>query len=325
MQTDKNYSAYVIVPLYNVSIDNDILNMNIGEYNIVTNDFIFQNLDDKLYNKENLYEDIQKPHLGTECKRPLAKYALFKKIDYVGEFLNKNQQIQEQLVEDIAILLIAMRIAYKGNIQINRCYIFAERGYCSLNLNLSTSLDYIYNFIFIKNNMYFLDNYILSKNIIKFINEFKNDILMSKLALWIPISYFMSYYSTTDLIEKIIKLCTVWETTLLNDRKAELQYCLRVRGSSLLNSDLNLMFKIAYDIRSQLIHTGNINSTNLLHKLVDKGKDDTENLFIFIKDHMEPVTRDILKKIIIIHLKTGKNLEKIAKSIDDEIFTKLST
>lgn len=328
MPMDTTYSAYFIAPLYNVSITADVSNINLGNYNIITNDFIFQNLGKTLYGIEDLYVDIQKPQLGMICTRPVAKYMLFKRIDLYSdnvENFNNNKQIQEQIAKDVVCLLTTMRIVLGGNIQINRCYILSEREYHNFGLSLSTSLDHIDNSLYIENKIYHLDNYILSEENIKVINEYKENISKSNPAMWLPISYFMSYYSTTNLIEKIIKLCTVWETTLLNDRKTELQYCLMVRGSSLLNSNLNLLFKIAYDIRSQLIHTGNISTFNQLHKLVNTSKDDIENLFVFIKKFMEPVTREILKKFISIYIKTNKKLESIAKSIDDDIFTKLSS
>lgn len=329
MSSDEFYKSYFIVPLYNVSVNENIINEDLNGYKIVTNDFIFQNLDGKLFNSEDLYEDIKKPCAGMLYKRPLARYVLIKELDlfqgYDKEISDRNQSIRDNIAEDFSFLLTAMRLKYTGNIQVNRVYALADKEHCSFNLPLSTELSFIDRVFYIDTKMFWWDEYELSLDMWKNIWEYKNKISESASALWLPISYFMSYYSVVNLTEKIIKLCTVWETTLLNDRKSELQYCLMVRGSSLLKKDLSLIFKTAYDLRSQLLHSGNVTNFSLLRKVIsDSTKNDNERLFLFIKEYMEPITREILKKFIKNYLETPKSLEKIAQSLDKSVFQKLA-
>lgn len=329
MSSDKFYKSYFIVPLYNVSIDMDIINEELNGYKIVTDDFVFQNLTGKLFNPEDLYEDIKKPFAGMLSKRPLARYVLIKELKlfqgYDKEILDRNQSIRDKVVEDVSFLLTAMRLNCAGNIQINRGYALAEKEHCSFNLPLSTELNFIDNVFYIDTKIFWWNEYNLSRDTWKKIWEYKDKISKSAVALWLPISYFMSYYSVVNLTEKLIKLCTVWETTLLNDRKSELQYCLMVRGSSLLNKDLSLVFKTAYDLRSQLLHSGNVTNFSLLRKVIsDNTKNDIERLFVFIKEYMEPITREILEKFIENYLETQKSLEKIAQSLDKSVFQKLA-
>ena len=94
---------------------------------------------------------------------------------------------------------------------------------------------------------------------------------------------------------------------------------------SLLKKDLSLIFKTAYDLRSQLLHSGNVTNFSLLRKVIsDSTKNDNERLFLFIKEYMEPITREILEKFIKNYLETQKSLEKIAQSLDKSVFQKLA-
>jgi len=121
MSSDEFYKSYFIVPLYNVSVDKDIINEDLNGYKIVMNDFIFQNLNGKLFNPEDLYEDIKKLFAGMLYKRPLARCMLIKELDliqgYDKEISERNQSMRENAL--------------------------AEKEHCSFNLPLSTELNFI--------------------------------------------------------------------------------------------------------------------------------------------------------------------------------------
>lgn len=109
MSSDEFYKSYFIVPLYNVSVNENIINEDLNGYKIVTNDFIFQNLDGKLFNSEDLYEDIKKPCAGMLYKRPLARYVLIKELDlfqgYDKEISDRNQSIRDNIAEDFSFFI----------------------------------------------------------------------------------------------------------------------------------------------------------------------------------------------------------------------------
>ena len=47
---------------------------------------------------------------------------------------------------------------------------------------------------------------------------------------------------------------------------------------------------------------------------------DVSYMFYFVKNNLEPITRDIINKFVDLHIETGKNLEQLAQSIDDDFF-----
>ena len=92
-----------------------------------------------------------------------------------------------------------------------------------------------------------------------------------------------------------------------------------------MERNLSDVFKIAYEIRSKLLHTGTIpNLTKLANLIKVEDKTDISKIFIFLKDYLEPITREIINKFMINYIKTGKNLKHLSESIDEIILKKLS-
>lgn len=321
--------VYFIVPIYNVNVDEKLLNKSFAGFKILLNTAIFQKYREELYYPDDLFQDIELPQSGMLIKRPTARYVFLKKLyfynGYNEDINHKNNVIIDNEIQNFMNLIVAMRLLKSGNIQINRVYILGKAEHHSFNLSISSSLDAMNNF-FIDNKDYnFLSNYAISKKDLNNTLKIKNNLTKCHQNLWLPISYFMSYYKTPNLTDKLIRLCTIWEATLLNDCENELNYRLIIRGSAFLEKDLSEIFKIAYNIRSKLLHTGSIPKLTKLTSLIgSEDKTDISKIFIFLKDYLEPITRKIINKFMINHLKTGKNLKDLSESIDNAILKKLS-
>lgn len=321
--------TYFIAPIYNVNVDETLLGKSFAGFKILLNETIFQKYSKELYYPDDLFQDIENAKGGMLIKRPTARYVFFKKLylhnGYNEEINNKNNMIIENETENLTNLIVAMRLLKSGNIHINRVYILGKVEHHSFNLPISSFLDAMNN-SFIDNKDYnFWNNYEISKKDLNNTLKIKNNLTKCYRNLWLPISYFMSYYKTPNLTDKLIRLCTIWEATLLNDCKNELNYRLIVRGSAFLERNLSDVFKIAYEIRSKLLHTGTIpNLTKLANLIKVEDKTDISKIFIFLKDYLEPITREIINKFMINYIKTGKNLKHLSESIDEIILKKLS-
>ena len=117
---------------------------------------------------------------------------------------------------------------------------------------------------------------------------------------WLPLSYFNQYHSSKTPIDKLIKLSIVWESTILNGIQSELSYRFALRGTHLLKETLNFILKTAYDVRSCIVHTGDIDSSaaKKMRNLFNEDDSDSLVFFKFIKDYLEPVTRNILNEFL---------------------------
>ena len=89
------------------------------------------------------------------------------------------------------------------------------------------------------------------------------------------------------------------------------------------------MLDIFYKLRSCIVHNGYIKKEcfDVLKKfLKDKDCSDTKALFVFIKDYIEPLVREILYKAFEAFSQNDKinNFNQLFTIIDDEIFAKIT-
>lgn len=327
----KEIGTYIFVPLYNVCIDPNILGKDFHTFDIISTTQFFNEYSSKFQQYGFHYQTLQlewnlQQHLGYLEKYPVANFLIRtggklphivdqKTNDYAQGIINKG-------LNAVVNYLMAMRLYKSGNIQIERYYVISPEMSGTGFLAESTVKEYID----------LKDNYsderwneykIAETDVPKIITLCKkmNSVID---IINIPITYFQEYYSSKNTFDKLLKLITVWECTLLNDCRSELTYKLQVRGSNLLSEDLSKFFKIAYELRSDIIHTGKPSDKieKQLRKFLNTTNDKSlsDMLVIFVRDYMEPITRRILLRFVDKAVETHQNLEQIAQSIDSEVF-----
>lgn len=327
--------SYYIVPLYNVDpTDMDPRILPDG-YKLISNREFFAKYRPYLVNHHSdLEADIQITWEGQIVKRVTATYLLMKELQVQSLFEGKkfnpdiNDELYKREQETIIEWIFALRLLCSGNIQVYQSYSLSKDFYASYSLSIGTiidNLDNVWNFS--KEEICSLDNYLLgqvkSDDLSAMLFKCKNNYLSMK----IPLNYWISYYQERDLINRIIKLAIIWEATLLNDKKNELQYTLKMRGSCVLQKDIRKVFDLAYNVRSQLLHTGLVEqkTINRINEYLGKYYKNTwTTLFYFIKDVLEPMTRNILVHFLDSINENHLTLEQTAISIDDKICSLLS-
>ena len=139
----------------------------------------------------------------------------------------------------------------------------------------------------------------------------------------------MQYYNTTSTYDRIVKLAIVLESSVLAGLEQELNYRLKLRASAFLKHDYRKMLDILYQLRSGIVHNGYIKKDcfdTLKKFLKDKDCSDTKALFVFIKDYIEPLVREILHKAFEEFARNEKvnNFNQLFSNIDNKIFEHLT-
>lgn len=308
-------------------------------FRIITND-IFENKYEKLVhnNRANefltdLKNDIRQRQKGEVVTRTLAKYILLKETD-INNFENIEQEKRKNDINKIKIeiekFILAARLIARGKIQINNGYIFSSYYYSCFQLHSSTVLDniqaYFYSEEICFEQLYKIDetsftNIINEINILEPLNDEK---------LMIPMLYFMQYYSSGNLFDRIIKLSIILESTMLADCREELKYRLNIRTCHFLQEDISNILSVFYDIRSSIVHNGCIEKT--LYKKIktatlNQYANDMESLFYFVQMKVEPIVRNILYKSFTLFAtsKEIKDYEQLMGQIDKNITTNVIT
>ena len=329
--------TYILVPLYNVSISAKILNKTIHGYKFITSECYFNELrplfSQNFYMRKNVAidEDLLQVQLGAVSSRPKASYLLVKKLKLPKSVDGKTYKIKEEELEkvyhDIVDFIIACRLEKTGDIHINTVHTISSSSYTALTLGIQTPTDYIWktsDYYLRHKNLYEINEKDI-KNIFKIKKQYTGVLKINE-EIMFPIKYFMQYYSTSDIFDKIVKLAISWESCILKDDKTELGFRLMIRTSALLKKDLSECLKLAYDMRSSIVHNGILEDKHekKLRKYFSSNEDTEVLLGTFVKEYLEEVTRQILKKII---LKINKNkirLKDVVTQIDQEIFESFS-
>lgn len=326
----------VFVPIYNISISSDIINTTVFDgYTFVKSEQIqnkygnYINLEQSIV--KQFMRDISKDHSEKSLLYPSAAIVLVK-ICENSDIELEEDKIESELVKEIDNIILALRLASKGQCKINSGYFLLNNDWIVRYFNTTTSIEnilishetrkknsvdeYIYN----------LDNSILksSETIYKSLDKFVENAR-------IPIDYFSNYYDVITPQEKIVQISIVFESLILANTKDELKYRLGLRTSALLGKDVKAPLELFYDIRSNIVHNGNIekNCNGLLNKLRNitgqQSKDETELLFYFVKDYIEPILREVLYKSFKILAETElNNFETLTKELDKFILKQVT-
>ena len=330
----------LFIPLFNFEVDENIIGSEIiCGYRILKNSDILCNPEQNFLIKEpftNLFiRDISKNSTNIRLLQPYAKYVLFKqvKIEDNDSAFTEARVFYKKEIDDI---ILAFRLASNGYIQVYNCYFLTVGHSAYTEIQSSSRIDNVClchrtvkNSLLIE-NLYHLDNSILDdiKSFCDTIKQIKNKNLL------VPIEYFHRCYDSHVLQDKIINLAIVLESTMLAGKNTELSYRLFLRASALLGKDVKDLLETFYSLRSDIIHNGTIQTRNnkslynKISKITGIKKDDyTELIFYFIKDHIEPIIREVLINSFNI-FKTNEeisNYEDLIKKIDTFIIEKISS
>ena len=298
--------AYIVLPIYNVSVDSDVLNTELLDgYKIISNKIFFEEYKSKVITNEHtafvrwLEEDIEIPKAGMMVTRPLAQYLIIKEYeiehDYDNTVFINFQNLERGLLNH---LLLALRLTQKGRCQVYRCYQFTQNTQGTISIDFSTNLECMYSWLSTEETL-FEDIYNFTSETIQKLKQTCLIVRPYSNEAVVPIGYFMQYYNTTSTYDRIVKLAIVLESSVLAGLEQELNYRLKLRASAFLKHDYRKMLDILYQLRSCIVHNGYIKKDcfdTLKKFLKDKDCSDTKALFVFIKDYIEPLIREILYK-----------------------------
>ncbi len=332
----QNIRTFLFVPLFNVTVDASLFNKKINGFKIITSKQYFAEYKPLMIEDgwpkytDELDKIVEIPSPGT-FYHPLCNFLIVREIYLPAE---ENQQTADEVrsiinkyLERISYFLYACRCLKAGNLQYESYFAISKIAYYYGKLSYDTALQNMDRCkVSPLQKLYMHDWYDLSSNNVMWLLRFAKKIYKVKDKMGLPIAYFMEYYSSLKEYERIIKLAIVWESSILNDCKQELEYRFKIRSSALLEEDLSKVLSLAYDIRSSIVHTGLLRKENAKKLKKFLNTDETDGgtlLFIFMKDHLEEITRQILQNLILRIYKSGKTLEETAKDIDKEIFKSL--
>ncbi len=325
--------AYIVLPIYNVSVDSSILNTELLDgYKIISNKIFFDEYKPKVVTNEHtvfahwLEEDIEIPMEGMMLTAP---YLIIKEYEIENDYDNKVFtdfcNLEKGLLNH---LLLALRLTQKGRCQVYRCYQFTKNTQGTIAIDFSTNLECMYSCLS-TNEALFEDIYEFTSETIQKLKETCLIVRPYSNEAIVPISYFMQYYNTTSTYDRLIKLVIILESSVLAGLEQELNYRLKLRASAFLRQDCRKMLDILYQLRSCIVHNGYIKREcfDVLKKfLKDKDCSDTKALFAFIKDYIEPLVRKILYKAFEEFLKNEKinNFNQLFSALDSKIFKDLT-
>lgn len=330
---------HVFVPLYNIEVAEELLDTYIFEsYQIIKRENINAKCELLLLQENNfarqLFQDISEQHPDKLLWYPNAQYVLY------TEFIIKDdkeiyaQKIHE-IRQNVCNIVLALRLISKGRCQIYNGYYFTE-GYSAysqfkvssqlLNMELSHRT--------YKNSLVVEEVYELTpEKIEQATNLFKILQTLPKDSYTVPVVYFNKYYDSLLPHERIIQLAIFLESTLLAGQTDELNYRLNLRASVFLGKDVSKILKLFYAVRSQIVHNGHIMKNKdgkdiikRLKKLINTDREDeTELLFYFVNDYVEPIIRELFhKSILLFNSGAINNFEELTQKLDTFIMKQIT-
>lgn len=330
-----NNKVYIFLPLYNLEPTQDIINKSFNGWKIIDRETYFSRYK-KHFRKINqsfgysmeLDNILRAPQAGMLHTHPITRYTLVKNLKLLPYINQKNADTNQKCINtalsEIRMFVIGARLLQAGNLQINKYYILANSIYETSNLDISTTMDAIDNFIY--RGSVFLENYKLNRITLNKISKFRKNFVSTTQKLFIPINYFCEYYSAKNIYDKTLKLITALECILLGDKCSELKYTLQVRACTFLNRNVSETLKLAYDVRSKICHTGTVSKDELkkIKKLISDSseKSNFDYILLFLRDYLEGIVRDILMKAITLMKRKNIKIKDITKAIDDVLLKK---
>lgn len=333
----KNTKVYIIIPIYNISIEKELLGkVLIDDYCFISKNTLKTKDKSFIPNGENnqIFELLDfdiRPTDPLSQFRNIPKYCIFKEIIF-DETLN-NEEIKNVRIAEarkIDKLLFIMRIAQKGDCIIGNFYMFSEDSQSASTILSSTPQNPI-NFGNYNENKLPIELYECTLEIfesIKSINDKINKIDYS--ILGIASNYLSQYYSSNDYKDKILKLAIIFESTLLNEHD-ELSYRLKYRTSSLIKNNVLEIMNMFYKTRSIIVHSGDIKSDyySKIKKYLDnlQGSDINDEYFIlyyFVKKIESIIRISLINSLDIIVENNFHSFGDVQNYLDEQLINTLN-
>ena len=343
MPNKDTFHAFVIVPIYNIKVDKTLLDQVLADgFSLISKqhlkkeyfEFIKKNTPVEILNLLNA--DLFVPDNQLLITRPFANYVLFKRTR-IEKDLDKEEHknIIMTIGNTINYIMLSLRLIQSGRCQINKCYILGEWFQSSFNLQCSSYLECLNTFRFLHKDFIEEEPYIINDKTFNQIKSLYNKTkrLYSNI-LNIPLDYFNQYYNAFGIFDRIIKLAIILESILLSGDNQELKYRLSIRACNILQKDVFDEFKAFYDIRSAIVHEGNLSDRECkkLIKFLPQYSNLEFNanvrskvLFDFVNNIIAQLVREILLKSIELITKDNINsLKNLNKFIDNNIVRNIS-
>lgn len=335
----------IFIPLFNIEVDENLLGKEF------INNFVILSSNDILYEQENFIfakdsftmsfiRDITENGPNKWLMHPYAKYVLYKTIILPNDDKKTILEIKAHYKKIIDKILLSLRLVSNGYCQINNLYMLADGHSIITAMQSSSQIENIiishhsYKGSLLVENLYNLTD----KVFMDVQKEFDIVDKLDKKVTSIPITYFHKCYNSQTPSDKILNLAIILESTMLAGKNQELNYRLFLRTSAFLEQNVKKLLETFYTLRSEIVHNGTVpdftckkekkDIYNTLAKITGiEKKDCTELIFYFIKDYIEPIVREILKKSFVIFTNNGKikTYEELNTSIENFILDKISS
>ena len=338
MTFNRPLKYHVFVPLYNIEVAEELIDITIFKsYQIIKREDINSKCGLLLFQENRfarqLFQDISERHPDKLIFYPYAKYVLY------TEFVIKDDKEYSKKVhkikQNVCDIVLALRLISKGRCQIYNGYCFAEGCSACVQFEVSSQLlNMESSHRTRKNALVVEETYKLtSDKIQQTTNLFKILQTLSKDSYAVPVVYFNKYYDSLLPHERIIQLAIFLESTLLAGQTDELSYRLYLRASAFLGKDVSKILKLFYAARSQIVHNGHIMKNKdgkdiikRLKKLINSDREDeTELLFYFVNDYVEPIIRELFyKSILLMNSGAINNFDDLAQKLDTFIMKQIT-
>lgn len=328
----------VFVPIYNISISSDIINTTVFDgYTFVKSNYILDKYGNYIFPHDHFarqfLQDIIDRHPEKSIFFPGANIVLVKEIENIDTD-EENHRVAIEIKKEINNIILALRLTAKGLCQVNNCYILSgEHSRCQ-QLGVTSKLENIVvshrtaTGRLVGEDIYKLDIDILNNAIVTY-----NMLKSMKAEVFVPTTYFNKYYDSLTPHERIIQMAVVFESSILAGSANELNYRMMLRTSAILGRNVEDLLKLFYSVRSHIIHNGSIGKNKGYKDILKKLKkitriereDETELLFYFVKDYIEPILREVLYKSFKILAETElNNFEALTKELDKFILKQVT-
>lgn len=335
----------LFIPLFNMEVDENLLGKEfINNFVILPSSDILYELEKFIFANDSFtmtfIKDITQNGPNKWLMHPYAKYVLFKTITLTDDDDDTILEIKAHYKKVVDKILLSLRLVSNGYCQINNLYLLANGHSIITTMQSSSQVKNItISHRSFQGSLLVENLYHLTENI--FIDAQKEfDIIdrLDKKTTSIPITYFHKCYNAQTPSDKILNLAIVFESTMLAGKNQELNYRLFLRTSAFLEQNVKKLLETFYTLRSEIVHNGTVPDFNCKKGKKDiydtlvkitgtERKDCTELIFYFIKDHIEPIVRKILKKSFNIFA-TSKNIktyENLNVQLEKFIIEKIST
>ncbi len=338
------HSYHLFIPLFNMEVDENLLGKEF------INNFVILPSSDILYEPEKFIfandsftmtfiKDITQNGPNKWLLHPHAKYVLFKRVELLNNKSETVRSAKNHYTKEVDKIMLSLRLVSNGYCQINNLYMLAPGESNVVGLQSGSQIENVtINHCSMQNTILVENLYHLTeKTFVEVQKEFKTIDKLDFRTTYVPISYFHKCYDSQTPSDRILNLAIVLESTMLSGKNQELNYRLFLRTSAFLEQNVKKLLETFYTLRSEIVHNGTVpdftckkGKKDIYDTLVKitgvERKDCTELIFYFIKDHIEPIVRKILKKSFNIFAtnKKIKTYEDLNAHIEKFIIEKIS-